>query len=140
MKVIITESQQESLKNKLQQVVGKFGMGKAIKSVGGLENLVKILYGGDYDLFVNHVLEDMESNTHRSDQLPYHYYLFDCNVSVMLDHSSTPPVFVYRPKCFENIVEEKYDVDEVWVCDFLWERYSDYVIDRYQFDNRRRNK
>jgi len=140
MKIIITESQQESLKNKLQQVVDKLGVGKAIKSVGGYQNLVKILYDGDYGVFVNHVLSDLESNTHRGDELPYHYYLFGCNVSVMLDHSSSPPVFTYRPKCFENIVEEKYDVDEVWVCDFLWERYSDYVIDRYQFDNRRRNK
>lgn len=140
MKIIITESQQESLKNKLQQVVDKLGVRKAIKSVGGYQNLVKILYDGDYGVFVNHVLSDLESNTHRSDELPYHYYLFGCNVSVMLDHSSTPPVFVYRPKCFENIVEEKYDVDEVWVSDFLWERYSDYVIKRYLSDNRRMNR
>ncbi len=140
MKIIITESQQESLKNKLHQVVDKLGMGKAIKSVGGYQNLVKILYDGDYGVFVNHVLSDLESNTHRGDELPYHYYLFGCNVSVMLDHSSSPPVFVYRPKCFENIVEEKYDVDEVWVSDFLWERYSDYVIDRYLSDNRRMNR
>jgi hypothetical protein len=43
MKIIITESQNESLKNNLMKVINRSGFDVAIKSVGSFNRLVKIL-------------------------------------------------------------------------------------------------
>jgi hypothetical protein len=53
MKIIITESQQESLKNKLQQIVKKSGWGKASKAVGSTDNLLKIGFDNNPMNFLN---------------------------------------------------------------------------------------
>jgi hypothetical protein len=53
MKIIITESQQESLKNKLEQIVKRSGWEKASKTVGGVDNLLKIGFNNDPMNFLN---------------------------------------------------------------------------------------
>jgi hypothetical protein len=91
--------------------------------------LIKILYDGDYGLFFNDVLDNLISNTHKRG---HHYYLFDCNISIFLDHSERyKPVFNFRPSCFDSIMQEKYGVDNKYIFNSLWEQYSNYVIDRY---------
>lgn len=130
MKIIITENQHNSLKNKLTKLINSSGFIIGVKSVGGLKNLVKILYDGDYDLFFNDILDDLISNTHRRG---HHYYLFYCNISVFLAHSNRhkPPIFNFRPSCFDSVMIEKYGVDNKYISNSLWERYSNYVINRY---------
>ena len=134
MKIIITENQHNSLKNKLTKLINSSGFIIGVKSVGGLKNLIKILYDGDYKSFVNDILDDLISNTHRSG---HHYYLFDCNISIFLDHSDRhkPPVFNFSPSCFDSVMKEKYGVDNKYISNSLWERYSNYVINRYLKEN-----
>ena len=133
MKIIITENQHNSLKNKLTKLINSSGFIIAVKSVGGLKNLVKILYDDDYDSFINDILDDLISNTHRSG---HHYYLFYCNISIFLDHSDRyKPVFNFSPSCFDSVMKEKYGVDNSFISDPLWERYSNYVINRYLKEN-----
>lgn len=133
MKIIITENQHNSLKNKLRKLINSSGFMIGVKSVGGLKNLIKILYDGDYDSFINDIIDDLISNTHRSG---HHYYLFDCNISVFLDHSNRyKPVFNFSPSCFDNVMKEKYGVDNKYISNSLWERYSNYVINRYLKEN-----
>lgn len=136
MKIIITENQHNSLKNKLRKLINSSGFIIGVKSVGGLKNLIKILYDGDYGSFVNDIMDDLISNTHRSNELPYHYYLFDCNISIYLDHSDRyKPVFKFSPSCFDSIIKEIYGVDNSYISKSLWERYSNYVINRYLKEN-----
>ena len=133
MKIIITENQHNSLKNKLTKLINSSGFIIAVKSVGGLKNLIKILYDDDYDSFINDILDDLISNTHRSG---HHYYLFYCNISVFLDHSDRhKPVFNFSPSCFDSVMKEKYGVDNSFISGPLWERYSNYVINRYLKEN-----
>ena len=133
MKIIITENQHNSLKNKLTKLINSSGFIIGVKSVGGLKNLIKILYDGDYKSFVNDILDDLISNTHRSG---HHYYLFYCNISVFLDHSDRyKPVFNFSPSCFDSVMKEKYGVDNKYIFNSLWERYSNYVINRYLKEN-----
>jgi hypothetical protein len=47
MKIIITESQNESLKNNLMNIINRFGLAAGNKAVGSFDNMVKILYDGD---------------------------------------------------------------------------------------------
>ena len=129
MKIIITENQHNSLKNKLTKLINSSGFIIGVKSVGGLKNLIKILYDGDYKSFVNDILDDLISNTYIGG---HHYYLFYCNISIFLDHSDRyKPVFNFSPSCFDSVMKEKYGVDNSFISDPLWERYSNYVIDRY---------
>ena len=129
MKIIITENQHNSLKNKLTKLINSSGFIIGVKSVGGLKNLIKILYDGDYKSFVNDILDDLISNTYIGG---HQYYLFYCNISIFLDHSDRyKPVFNFSPSCFDSVMKEKYGVDNSFISDPLWERYSNYVIDRY---------
>ena len=133
MKIIITENQHNSLKNKLTKLINSSGFIIGVKSVGGLKNLIKILYDDDYDSFIDDILDDLISNTHRSG---HHYYLFYCNISVFLDHSDRyRPVLNFRPSCFDSVMKEKYGVDNKYIFNSLWERYSNYVINRYLKEN-----
>jgi hypothetical protein len=136
MKIIITENQHNSLKNKLTKLINSSGFIIGVKSVGGLKNLIKILYDDDYDSFIDDILDDLISNTYRSG---HHYYLFDCNVSVFLDHSGRRPEFNFKPDCIHRVMIEKYGMGNSGVPNFifksLWERYSNYVIDRYVNEN-----
>lgn len=133
MKIIITENQHNSLKNKLTKLINSSGFIIGVKSVGGLKNLIKILYDGDYKSFVNDILDDLISNTYIGG---HHYYLFYCNISIFLDHSDRyKPVFNFSPSCFDSVMKEKYGVDNSFISGPLWERYSNYVIDRYVNEN-----
>jgi hypothetical protein len=130
MKIIITEDQHNKLKDNLMKLINRSEFSVGVKAVGGLKNLIKILYDGDYGLFFNDVLDNLISNTHKRG---HHYYLFDCNISVFLDHSSRhkKPVFNFSPNCFDSVMKGKYGVDNKYISNSLWERYSNYVIDRY---------
>lgn len=133
MKIIITENQHNSLKNKLTKLINSSGFIIGVKSVGGLKNLIKILYDDDYDSFINDILDDLISNTYIGG---HHYYLFYCNISIFLDHSDRyKPVFNFSPSCFDSVMKEKYGVDNSFISDPLWERYSKYVINRYLKEN-----
>ena len=133
MKIIITENQHNSLKNKLTKLINSSGFIIAVKSVGGLKNLIKILYDGDYKSFVNDILDDLISNTYIGG---HHYYLFYCNISIFLDHSDRyKPVFNFSPSCFDSVMKEKYGVDNKYISNSLWEGYSNYVINRYLKEN-----
>ena len=133
MKIIITENQHNSLKNKLTKLINSSGFIIAVKSVGGLKNLVKILYDDDYDSFINDILDDLISNTYIGG---HHYYLFYCNISIFLDHSDRyKPVFNFSPSCFDSVMIEKYGVDNKYISNSLWDRYSSYVINRYLKEN-----
>ena len=133
MKIIITENQHNSLKNKLTKLINSSGFIIGVKSVGGLKNLIKILYDDDYDSFINDILDDLISNTYIGG---HHYYLFYCNISIFLDHSdSYKPVFNFSPSCFDSVMKEKYGVDNKYIFNSLWERYSNYVINRYLKEN-----
>ena len=133
MKIIITENQHNSLKNKLTKLINSSGFIIGVKSVGGLKNLIKILYDDDYDSFINDILDDLISNTYIGG---HHYYLFYCNISIFLDHSDRyKPVFNISPSCFDSVMKEKYGVDNSFISGPLWERYSNYVIDRYVNEN-----
>ena len=133
MKIIITENQHNSLKNKLTKLINSSGFIIGVKSVGGLKNLIKILYDDDYDSFINDILDDLISNTYIGG---HHYYLFYCNISIFLDHSDRyKPVFNFSPSCFDSVMKEKYGVDNSFISGPLWERYSNYVIDRYVNEN-----
>jgi hypothetical protein len=129
MKIIITEDQHNKLKDNLMKLINRSEFSVGVKAVGGSKNLIKILYDGDYDLFINDVLDNLISNTHRRG---HHYYLFDCNISIFLDHSDRyKPVFNFSPDCFDSVMQEKYGVDNKYIFNSLWEQYSNYVIDRY---------
>jgi hypothetical protein len=129
MKIIITENQHNKLKDNLMKLINRSEFSVGVKAVGGLKNLIKILYDGDYDLFINDVLDNLISNTHKRG---HHYYLFDCNISVFLDHSERyKPVFRLSPSCFDSVMKEKYGVDNKYIFNSLWEQYSNYVINRY---------
>ena len=133
MKIIITENQHNSLKNKLTKLINSSGFIIGVKYVGGLKNLIKILYDDDYDSFINDILDDLISNTYIGG---HHYYLFYCNISIFLDHSDRyKPVFNFSPSCFDSVMKEKYGVDNSFISGPLWERYSNYVIDRYVNEN-----
>ena len=133
MKIIITENQHNSLKNKLTKLINSSGFIIGVKSVGGLKNLIKILYDDDYDSFINDILDDLISNTYIGG---HHYYLFYCNISIFLDHSDRyKPVFNFSPSCFDSVMKENYGVDNSFISDPLWERYSKYVINRYLKEN-----
>jgi len=80
MKIIITESQNKSIKNNLNRIIDKSGVAAGIKAVGGLNNFVKIMYDGAYSKFITLVVNELIDNT---ELRGHHYYLFDCNVSVM---------------------------------------------------------
>jgi hypothetical protein len=139
MKIIITESQNKSLKNKLTRLVDKSGFLAGIKAVGGVNNFVKIMYDGAYSKFITLVLNELIDNT---ELRGYHYYLFDCNVSVMLNHTNPrKPFFVAPPYCFDDIMTNKYDLKKP--TDFMsydvrnnttkliWGAYSEFIIDEY---------
>ena len=130
MKIIITEDQHNKLKDNLMKLINRSEFSVGVKAVGGLKNLIKILYDGDYGLFFNDVLDNLISNTHKRG---HHYYLFDCNISVFLDHSNRhkKPVFNFSPDCFDSVIKGKYGVDNKYISNSLWEQYSNYVIDRY---------
>jgi hypothetical protein len=134
MKIIITEDQHNKLKDNLMKLINRSEFSVGVKAVGGLKNLIKILYDGDYDSFINDILDDLISNTHKRG---HHYYLFDCNISVFLDHSNRhkKPVFNFSPDCFDSVMQEKYGVDNKYIFNSLWEQYSNYVIDRYLKEN-----
>jgi hypothetical protein len=133
MKIIITEDQHNKLKDNLMKLINRSEFSVGVKAVGGLKNLIKILYDGDYNSFVKYVSDDLISNTHK---VRHHYFLFDCNISIFLDHSERyKPVFSFSPSCFNSVMKEKYGVDNKYIFNSLWEQYSNYVIDRYLKEN-----
>jgi hypothetical protein len=133
MKIIITEDQHNKLKDNLMKLINRSEFSVGVKAVGGLKNLIKILYDGDYNSFVKYVSDDLIYNTHKRG---HHYYLFDCNISVFLDHTERyKPVFKFSPSCFDSVMKEKYGVDNKYIFNSLWEQYSNYVINRYLKEN-----
>jgi len=133
MKIIITEDQHNKLKDNLMKLINRSEFSVGVKVVGGLKNLIKILYDGDYNSFVKYVSDDLIYNTHK---VRHHYFLFDCNISIFLDHSERyKPVFKFSPSCFDSVMKEKYGVDNKYISNSLWEQYSNYVIDRYLKEN-----
>jgi hypothetical protein len=134
MKIIITEDQHNKLKDNLMKLINRSEFSVGVKAVGGLKNLIKILYDGDYNSFVKYVSDDLISNTRRIEGR-HHYFLFDCNISLFLDHSERyKPVFNFRPSCFNSVMQEKYGVDNKYIST-IWKQYSNYVINRYLKEN-----
>lgn len=73
MKFVITESQQESLKNKVYQIIDNMGLKKAIKLVNGFDNLIKVLYDGDM-FRVGELLEPPYFMNLRDLEIPSQYW------------------------------------------------------------------
>jgi len=48
MRIVITESQKESLKKNLNNLFNRYGFVQASKAVGSANNLVRILFDGDF--------------------------------------------------------------------------------------------
>ena len=48
MRIVITESQKESLKKNLNNLFNRYGFVQASKAVGSANNLVRILFNGDF--------------------------------------------------------------------------------------------
>tara|TARA_R110002126_G_scaffold69265_1_gene175117 strand:- start:338 stop:625 length:288 start_codon:yes stop_codon:yes gene_type:complete len=81
--------------------------------------------------YYNFVYEDMVKNTveGRMGSGPVtHYFIFDCNISVHLDHRYRPPSFNWIPPCLSDVVMSKYGLKEKELLDFIWGRYQDYFI------------
>lgn len=89
MKFVITESQQESLKNKVYQIIDNMGLKKAIKLVNGFDNLVKVLFDGDMSR-VGELLEPPYFMKLRELEIPGQYWkeifsnIFNQSVEVIL--------------------------------------------------------
>ncbi len=135
MKIIITESQNKSLKNKLTQLVDKSGFLAGVSAVGGLENFVKIMYDGAYSKFITLVVNELIENTGLRG---HHYYLFNCNISVMLNHANPrKPFFAGSPSCFDDIMESSFNFVKVnyelekRITKLIWGAYSEFIIDEY---------
>ena len=134
MKYIITESQEKTLKKLFSQLLKTKGLGVAIKSAGGIDKLMDILdIPKTYPNTIKLVLNDLELNTKLID---HHYYLFDCNISIMLNHIDMyNPRFTYgRPECFDRVMDEKYYfMDRISRLNtVVWEDYSEFIIGRYK--------
>jgi hypothetical protein len=134
MKYIITESQEKTLKKLFSQLLKTKGLSVAIKSSGGIDKLMDVLdIPKTYPNCVKLVLNDLEINTKL---IGHHYYLFDCNISVMLNHvDKNNPRFTYsRPDCFDRIMDERYYfMDRIAILNtMVWEEYSEFIIDRYK--------
>lgn len=127
MKYIITESQNNSLKDSLNNLIDKSGVMAGIKAVGGVDNFVKIMGYKSYIQFVELIVNDLINNT---ELRGHHYYLFDCNISIALNHSHTPPIFAYIPPCFYRTLLEKYSLSYYFE-EIIWEEYSKYIINTY---------
>jgi|688.fasta_scaffold1611778_1 hypothetical protein len=139
MKIIITESQNKSIKNNLNKVIDKSGISAGIKAVGGLDNFVKIMYDGAYSKFITLVVNELIDNT---ELRGHHYYLFDCNISVMLNHADPrKPFFAATPSCFDYIMDSNYGLKKVAdsmpydvknnTINFIWGAYSEFIINTY---------
>jgi hypothetical protein len=142
MKIIITESQNKSIKNSLNRIIDKSGVAAGVRAVGGLDNFVKIMYDGAYSKYITLVLNELVDNT---ELRGHHYYLFDCNVSVMLNHTNPKkPFFVAPPYCFNTIMNTKYELKKPTdvmsydvrnnTTEFIWGAYSEFIIDAYLKD------
>jgi len=134
MKYIITEGQEKKLKKLFSQLLKTKGLRVTIKSSGGIDKLMDILdIPKTYPNCVKWVLKDLKLNTELRN---HHYYLFDCNISVMLNHiDMNNPRFTYgRPDCFDRIMDEKYHfMDKIARLNtMVWEEYSQYIIDTYK--------
>jgi len=63
MKILITENQKESLKNNLMDIINKFGFTTAAKAVGTRENLIKILFDGEIERYLDNVFDYIVNKT-----------------------------------------------------------------------------
>lgn len=81
--------------------------------------------------YYNYVVDDLEKNTHRPSGR--HFYVFDCNVSVHMNHGSVRPYFMWVPVCFEETLVGKYGVHLSEV-ESIFDIYSEYLIERYLLD------
>ena len=68
MKIIITEDQHDSIKKKLQYMVKEYGWELSSKSVGGVNNLVRLGFNNNPMEFL-HLYDDMD--VVRSEEKPY---------------------------------------------------------------------
>ena len=82
--------------------------------------------------YYNYVVDDLEKNTHRPSG-SVHYYVFDCNVSVHMNHGSVRPYFMWVPVCFEETLVGWYGLHLSEV-ESIFDIYSEYLIERYLLD------
>lgn len=81
----------------------------------------------DNKRFNDYVINDIIKNTSLEG---HHFYLFDCNISVHLNHSRYNPFFEWVPECFYTIMDRHYGLD-FDVSHKVWSWYSEYIIDLY---------
>jgi len=80
--------------------------------------------------FNNYVISDIIENTTRKQESPFHWYLFDCNISVFLNHRYVKPIFDIVPECFYYTMLTHYGLDKI-ESDRVWGWYSNHIIDLY---------
>ena len=85
--------------------------------------------------FNDWVINDIIENTYRENRTPFHWYLFKCNISVMLSHEfageyDKRPYFVAAPDCFRKIMDSHYGLTD-YESELMWRWYGNYIIDRY---------
>ena len=84
----------------------------------------------DNKRFNDYVINDIIKNTSLEG---HHFYLFDCNISVHLNHSRYNPFFEWVPECFYTIMDRHYGLD-FDVSNKIWNWYGQYIIDLYLED------
>ena len=81
----------------------------------------------DNKRFNDYVINDIITNTELKG---YHWYLFDCNISIHLNHSRYNPFFELVPECFYMIMDRHYGLD-FDTSNKIWNWYGQYIIDLY---------
>lgn len=112
MKIIITESQSESLKNNLMKIIKRSGFNSAAKAVGSQERLIDFLFGGDVSQ-IGDVIEPPYFRTLKSLGLGYRKELMTKILSKVFNQNISVGPFdaVYNEK---NKVIYSEDPDGYW--------------------------
>jgi len=87
-------------------------------------------YIGDNKRFHDYIIDNITNNTTLRD---HHFYLFDCNISIHLNHSRYNPFFEWVPDCFYTIMDRHYGLD-FDMSTRIWVWYAKYIIDLYLKD------
>lgn len=129
MKIIIRESQSESIKRSLNRVIKTSGFKAGFKAVGGMDNFITIMFDGDVNEFNRYVVNYLIDNT-KYDYEENDYFLFDRNISIHVTYPAKGddlPYFSYVPSSF-TVLMSGYGFISRHIRE-IWELYSKYIVD-----------
>jgi hypothetical protein len=108
MRIIITETQQNSLKSSLNRLKKESGIGPAIKAVGGVENYIRILYDGNVHEMLKELFDPIFDRL-KMKRRYHNWYAFDWvkDGSIVIQRDNNGTLFIFGPEEYNEIAKIK---------------------------------